>query len=104
MKKIIFLCAIALLFFATTSCKREDGENMLKDKAIVVYTGEPALDGCGYFLKIGNIEYKPLSQLPSFCKNGMTVLVNYKVVKNKWKCNWRPKEYRQIKIFNISKK
>ncbi len=85
-------------------CEKEGNENRLKDEAIVIYEGEPALDGCGYFLKIGDSKYKPLSQLPSFCKKGMIVLVDYQFAKGGWRCNWQTKEYKQIKIFNISKK
>ncbi len=105
MKKLLLFSIIALLFSVTVGCEKENEKqaNTLKSEGMIVYTGEPATDGCGYFVKINKTKYKPIKSLPTFCVDGLMVNVEYQVLKKKWTCNWQG-EYSQIKIINITKK
>ncbi len=102
MKKIILFSALVLLIFAIIGCDKE--ENILKEDAVIIYEGDPALDGCGYFIKVRNAKYKPISLLPKFRIENLKVKITYQILTDKWSCNWQEKKYMQIKIINISKK
>lgn len=55
----LFLISSAVLAFAfITSCKKGDGLTF-KQEAELVWTGDYAVDGCGFFLRMGETEYKP---------------------------------------------
>ncbi len=98
MRKLILLSALVLLVFVTVGCEKSKEENILKDDATIIYEGNPALDGCGYFIKIRNTKYKPISLLQNFKTENLKVKITYQILEDKWSCNWQEKKYIQIKL------
>ena len=58
MLKIRILILICALGFSL-SCKKSNDSNNLKSDAVLTWTGDYAVDGCGFFITINNHEYKP---------------------------------------------
>ena len=103
MKLLKLLSLFLITLFIFSYCNKEVNET-IKDEAIILYEGDPAVDGCGYFLSINEVKYKPIELASDFSKDGLIVNVEYQLLDNKWYCNWQEKEYPLIKIVNISKK
>ncbi len=102
MKKLITLVLLATLLFIA-GCEKKESK-AIKQEATVIYEGPLALDGCGYFLLINDIKYKPIELKEAFSVDGLVVNVDYQLLDTKWQCNWQEKKYDQIKIIHISKK
>lgn len=58
MKKIFQIVLVTILFFAFISCE-EDNQVIYEKDARLVWTGEYDLDGCGFFIEIDSVSYKP---------------------------------------------
>ncbi len=70
---------IALFF---SSCEREDNE-ILTGPGKLNWTGEYAVDGCGFFITIGDHEYKPSNESiigESFKRNDVNVMLEYQIL------------------------
>ncbi len=92
---------IATILFASCDKNKVD---IIKDEAIILYEGDPAVDGCGFFLSMDNNQYKPIELKPEFSEDSLTVYVEYQLLVTKWTCNWQAIEYNEIKIIKIKKK
>lgn len=101
MKTKIFLILFATIILLV-GCKKNDIETFKSD-AIVIFEGDPAIDGCGYFLLISNEKYKPVTLEQQFCEDSLYVEIKYQII-GKWSCNWNVKQYEQIKIIEIKRK
>ncbi len=93
---------ITVLLFSFISCNNKMSE-IKKDEAVIIYDGDPAVDGYGWFLSINEMKYKPIELDTEFCKDGLIVNVKYQLLDTKWSCNWQRKEYPLIKIIDIAK-
>jgi len=63
-----FLSSICpILFFALlllTSCKKDNEEDYTTREtldAVLIWRGDPALDGCGFVLRFSNEDHKPIN-------------------------------------------
>jgi len=101
------LFKITLMIIATTflffSCDKDEVET-IKSDAIVLYEGDPAVDGCGFFLLIDEKKYKPVVLDPEFSQDGLEVYIEYQLLDIQWVCNWQENKYGQIQIISIKKK
>lgn len=61
MKQILFLTS-AFFLFSITSCEVENSTSVTKD-GILYWQGEYNQNGCGFFLIIDNVEYKPRNEV-----------------------------------------
>jgi len=105
MKKY-FIKSTGLLFITLlllNSCRKDEIKTII-DEATIIYDGNPAVDGCGYFLSIKEVKYKPIELTSVFSVDGLIVNVEYQLLDAQWSCNWQENKYNQIKIINISKK
>ncbi len=50
---------VLLLFILIVGCNEKEENNILESNAVLRWTGSYAVDGCGYFIDIGEKEYKP---------------------------------------------
>jgi hypothetical protein len=58
MKRHIFLITALLTFVSLISCS-DDNEVMYEKNAILKWTGDYDVDGCGFFIEIDSVDYKP---------------------------------------------
>ena len=100
LKLTSFLLTTLLLF---SNCEK-DNIATIQDVATILYEGNPAVDGCGYFLLIKENMYKPIELVPEFSVDSLIVNVEYQLLDTKWTCNWQENKFSQIKIISISKK
>ncbi|MCK9450876.1 MAG: hypothetical protein M0Q90_04245 [Bacteroidales bacterium] len=103
MKYIKLTCFFLITLLLLSSCDKNN-ITTLKDKATILFEGNPAMDGCGYFLLIKDTMYKPIELESEFSVDGLIVNVEYELLDAKWTCNWQDNKFSQIKIITISKK
>jgi hypothetical protein len=100
------LATVAMgLFSMLTMCKK--GDKILNADATVINMGDPASDGCGWWIKIDStLYYKPKSLAASFQKNNLKVNISYIVLDTKYHCGHTDKETGpiEIDIKNIAEK
>ena len=63
-KALLVLSLVAAQYVVTSCCKDEeqDGSTMEKTDATLIWTGDYALDGCGFMLQIGEVRHKPVNE------------------------------------------
>lgn len=54
--KILFLISISAIFW---SCTKNNDSKYLKSEGVLLWTGDYAVDGCGFFITIDDHKYKP---------------------------------------------
>jgi len=85
MKKIYF---VSLIFITcmVLSCDK-DNSDILKDNGVLSWTGDYAVDGCGFFITIDNNKYKPENEsiIDDSYKtvDDINVLVEYEILNKK---------------------
>ncbi len=79
MKNFILLFLLSNLFILL-SCQ-EPSDVIYDDNAAIIWTGESNIDGCGFFVELDSVKYKPESESvisPYFKKSPRTnVIVQY---------------------------
>lgn len=100
--KGLFLCGIIIL--TAFSCGKN--ENRLPSQkqnvsGMVLYYGEPSVDGCGWLIKIDSVIYSPITLDPTFKKDSLKVILDYDILNSTWNCGWRISGYTQIEIKKI---
>jgi len=103
MKYLKLTCLLLTTLLLFSSCEK-DSITTINDNATVLYEGDPAVDGCGYFLLIKKNKFKPIELKPEFSVDGLIVNVEYQLLDAIWTCNWQENKFSQIKIIDISKK
>ena len=58
MKKLFFVLFLIVIGFLTLSCE-DKNEIIVEPNATLIWTGDYAVDGCGFFVEIDSVEYKP---------------------------------------------
>lgn len=75
------LIVYALLFALAGACQEDGAEIQQKSTARLVWTGDPAADGCGFFVQVGDVEFKPENEniIPETFKqyNVSKVIITY---------------------------
>lgn len=97
MKNILFI----VTFFILASCGSDD--EFVKHDAIIIDSGDPAQDGCGWLVRINSEDYKPVNLPEKFEVDDLAVIVTYNVLKEKGDCDI-PNSIRQIDIKKIVEK
>ena len=96
---------IFCLVLSVSSCKKDE----LTATATVVFTGDPAADGCGYLVKIDGTgtEYSPVNLSSDFAINNLKVNIRYQVLASKSACGniagGSNSGITQIRLDNIAK-
>jgi len=109
MKKLVLLVVVGCVFAA---CKKEN--DILEKKAVLVWKGSYALDGCGFFVKVGLKEYKPVNESIidesyKISAKNIPVEVKYKLLNKNFEyyCGHSPtpkKNIGEIEIISIKKR
>ena len=96
------ICLIpALVIIAAFSCNKDEPVQLNSQQGLVLYFGDPAVDGCGWLIEIGEEKYSPVNLKSEFQIDSLGVIVEFKILSSEWNCGWREPGYRQIEILNI---
>ena len=88
MRRIFILCLTTLTsLLLLVSCEEEEIESITVETidATLAWSGDYALDGCGYILQVGEAEYKPSNEkdISSSYKTSPPTRVEAKIINNK---------------------
>ena len=103
MKHIIIIISLfTILVTSSFSCKKSQETDLLKANGLILYYGDPAVDGCGWMIKINDKVYSPTILEADFQEDSLRVAINYYVLDSTWNCGWRDPGYKIIEIVEIS--
>jgi hypothetical protein len=101
----IFLFLLPLCVVMLGAGCEKDEESDIKDAhGLVMYYGDPAVDGCGWIIKINNSEYSPINLDSKFHEDSLEIILDYDTLISTWNCGWRQPGYQQIQIIAINTK
>lgn len=91
-KLLVLICTC----FIISACKKDiiyqdKRSNQLKAIATVINSGSPALDGCGWLIKVGPVSYSPDNLPENFKESGINVKIEYTVSDTDFVCGWGQK-------------
>lgn len=69
--------------------------------ALVLYEGDPAVDGCGWLIQRDKSFYSPVDLDSEFQSDSLKVILTYQVLESTWNCGWRESGYEEIEITKI---
>lgn len=103
--ELLLLCLLCMGF---TACQKntyyEDRDpNQLEDTATILDTGSPALDGCGWLVKVGNTSYSPDNLPNDFKINNIQVNIKYIISDTKFSCGFAGSGYNFIHLVDIKR-
>lgn len=99
------LIIVVTIVFTVSSCKSEDIQISEMEEATIINGGEPALDGCGWLLKIKEVNYSPVGGLEeAFREDELKVNIAYKLLKTYSNCGFNINAHQNIEIVSIKKK
>jgi hypothetical protein len=102
-KNFIFLCGIIVISSFNCSKTNLKSSEQKDVSGMVLFQGDPAVDGCGWLIKIDTMMYSPINLSANFQKDSLKVILGYERLNSTWNCGWRIPGYYQIKIINIQK-
>jgi hypothetical protein len=72
-------------------------------KGVMLNYGEPAFDGCGWVIKVGEAVLSPAELLPEDVRiDGLTVLFSYRIVSPTSWCAWTEWDRPTIEVLDIA--
>jgi len=107
MKKVkIFLILLGMIGIVAFSCKKNKLDSLSINQnlqGLILYYGDPAVDGCGWMIEINKVAYSPILLDSTFRKDSLKVILDYQLLASTWNCGWRSPGYNQIEIKAIKK-
>ena len=85
-------------------CEKENEPDVQNVNGLVLYYGDTAADGCGWIIKMNNVEYSPINLDSKFQEDSLEVILDYDTLTSTWNCGWRKPGYQQIQIITIDVK
>ncbi len=79
----------------------ELSENRDVKKAIILYSGAPETDGCGWLIQVGDIVYHPENLAGDFKVESLSVWIRYHKTKEKFRCGRGGVSYETIRILRM---
>jgi hypothetical protein len=64
--------------------------------------GEGGVDGCGWIIRVDNIEFSPINLDLKYRKDSLKINLDYDTLTSTWNCGWRDPGYQQIQIKSIN--
>lgn len=106
MKKKIYAATLLVAFSTITfiACKKNDQYAAVTTDAVVLNSGAPAADGCGWIIRIPVTDsiYSPVNLTNEYKVNNLKVRIKYKPLTTKFSCGWG-QNVREISIETITK-
>ena len=97
MKKTLcqIIITFTILFYSCKEIRYTD--------AIIIDSGLPDADGCGYLVEIGTTKYSPRNLSEKFKINNLAVKVSFELEASESSCSWGT-HYNNITINKIKKR
>ena len=99
LKVLLFIALLTAL--AYSGCKK-DGEIVLTD-ATIINAGAVAADGCGWVIRVNDVNYSPVNLDDKFKVNELKVGIYYDKLNEKFTCGWGQK-IDEIKLLEINRR
>ncbi len=96
------LLLTAMIFMLSISACKKNEQPVFTD-ATVINAGAVAADGCGWVIKIGDINYSPTNLADQFKETELKVSIRYQALTTKFECGWGQK-IPEIKLVEIKKR
>lgn len=96
----------AMIITLITACSKEkcDNNDHLKaTAATVIDGGSPALDGCGWLIRVDNTDYSPDNLPENFKINNIKVDIVYSVSERKFACGFNGNGPNFIHLYEIKR-
>ncbi|PJJ84155.1 hypothetical protein [Mucilaginibacter auburnensis] len=97
----LFLLPLFTLVVTFTACKKDSG--LIANEAKIIDSGPVAADGCGWLIRVGDVNYSPTNLDNKYKETELTVILTYRVLSSKFVCGWGNK-IDEIEIVSIRRK
>ncbi|MCV9388131.1 hypothetical protein [Reichenbachiella ulvae] len=97
---------ILLIGLCALSCENQSPLNSVSEAdvpALILFEGDPAVDGCGWLIHHENTSYSPVNLHTDFQHDSLKVILSYNVLESTWNCGWREFGYDEIEISKIKR-
>jgi hypothetical protein len=102
MKTTFLKISAFVLLFALMGAGCEKEMDIQKAQGLILDSGDPSVDGCGWVIQINAIIYSPLKLDTEFQKDSLKINIEYRVLTTKTTCGgWQNPEYSKIEIIKI---
>lgn len=104
---ILYFAALLALTLTAFSCDKEDDLEVQESTAILYWSGDYAVDGCGFIIYINDKEYKPVNEddIDAALKKDEPMAVEVKYVlpgrKIRYVCGLASQETESIKVLSV---
>ena len=98
----LLLLTVLMFALSISACKK--GDQPVFTDATVINGGEPAADGCGWLIRIGNIHYSPTNLPDEYKETELKVGIRYETLTSKYLCGIGATPIPQIKLLEIKRK
>ncbi|MBX0335310.1 hypothetical protein K3G39_18905 [Pontibacter sp. HSC-14F20] len=110
MKKFkLYLVAPLALMLTAISCDKDDDLQVMEATATLVWSGDYAVDGCGFIIHLGDQHYKPENEqeIDNLFKqqDSHTVRIKYTLPAKprEYNCGWGVHKKSTIRLLSIKK-
>jgi len=87
MKNPIIIIAVSILILFSISCEKEDEENLTDFvSAKIIDGGAVEVDGCGWIVRIDDVNYHPVNLPANFRENELSVKIRYHEDSSEYVC------------------
>jgi hypothetical protein len=102
--KLLVITISCLLSASYIGCKKDN--NIKSDKTgTVINYGNPSADGCGWVIRVDQVDYKPENLDKTYEVNNLKVNIDYNLLKSSYQCGLAANiGFSYIHINSISKK
>jgi hypothetical protein len=108
MKNLNFSLLALLAFMLTAfSCDKEDDLEVMEATATLIWSGDYAVDGCGFSIQLNDKHYKPDNEQDIDAKfkteSHQTVRIKYSLPAKdlEYSCGWRKHKSNSIRLLSI---
>ena len=98
--KLLLLLTAFIFAISFAACKKD--QPAFTD-ATVINAGAVAADGCGWVIRIGDVNYSPTNLTDEFKETELKVRIGYQTLSSKFQCGWG-QQIPEIKLLEIRKR
>lgn len=110
-RKHIAICRIltlSLFGLSTFGCESQSPIDKVPEEqrdveALIIFDGNPAVDGCGWLILHDQNFHAPVNLDSAFMTDSLKVVLTYSFLESNRLCGWRDPGYREIEILEIKK-
>lgn len=100
---IHFLFGLSIISCESQSTIEEVPAEQRNVSALVIFDGNPAVDGCGWLIHHDQNYHAPVNLDSVFMTDSLKVVLSYNILESNRLCGWRDPGYKEIEIVDIKK-